>query len=212
MTNTQSFAKSEFDILHKICEMNSDPDEMPVVLEFESEMLAICEAFGKSGQSGGSAPYTAGAICSTLKKLLMHQPIAPVMGTDDEWVECTKGLWQNMRCSALFKNDKQCWYLDAIIWRGDTEGESGNTWDTFTGTVAGITSRQCVKSFPFTPKSFYIDLHSEMYDETNILHLEHKVDVVSCGPGDRIYFIKFPEQLEKVFEYYNRYENLKAHD
>ena len=61
MTNTQKFAKRELDILAATV-----PDA--IVTPFAKEILALCEAFGKSGQSGGSAPYTASAISQAIKK------------------------------------------------------------------------------------------------------------------------------------------------
>ena len=161
MTNTQSFAVRELDILSK---SYTDPNDRPLIEEFRDEILAICEKFGSSGQSGGSAPYVATALSHAIKKLCLHEPICPVTGIDQEWVNVTdisdSPTYQNNRCSALFKNGDlgNPYYLDAIIWKGDTEGESGNDWDTFSGTVEGITSRQFLQGFPFTPKTFYIDV------------------------------------------------------
>ena len=160
MTNSQSHAQVELDILSK-----SVPDA--IILEFKDEILALCEKFGKSGQSGGSAPYTASALSSAIKKLCMFETIAPLAGIDDEWNDVTEHspgetLYQNRRSAAVFKDDKGAWYLDAIVWCGDTPGESGNTWDTFSGTVQGIKSRQYIKEFPFEPKTFYINATREM--------------------------------------------------
>jgi hypothetical protein len=60
MTNTQKFAQQELDILAATV-----PDA--IVTPFAKEILALCEAFGNSGQSGGSAPYTASAISQAVK-------------------------------------------------------------------------------------------------------------------------------------------------
>lgn len=60
MTNIQKFAKRELDILEA-----TTPDA--IITPFAKEILALCEAFGKSGQSGGSAPYTASAISQAVK-------------------------------------------------------------------------------------------------------------------------------------------------
>lgn len=156
MTNAQSFARQELDILAATV-----PDA--IVTPFSKEILALCEAFGRSGQSGGSAPMTASAISQAIKSLLNFQPICDVTGLDQEWVnvmEMNGGeeLWQNRRCSALFKHkDGACSYCDAIVWKGQS-------WDTFTGRVyidekdfELIGSSQCVR-FPFKPKTFYIDV------------------------------------------------------
>lgn len=207
-----SYAQHELDILCQTAGPNSD--DRPLIEEFIPEMLALLDKFGESGQSGGSAPYTANAICSTLKKLMLQKPICPITGVDDEWNDVSSmshdklPSYQNNRCSAVFKNgtDGRAYYLDAIVWKGDTEGESGNDWDTFTGTCWGITSRQFIKSFPFTPKTFYIDVHRVPYDPS-----VHPVsESVSCGPGDFVYLIKDEKQLDEVWEYYNKFTYEKA--
>ena len=67
MTNTYKFAKRELDILAATV-----PDA--VVTPFAKEILALCEKFGKSGQSGGSAPHTATAISKLLKNYCFKSP------------------------------------------------------------------------------------------------------------------------------------------
>ena len=210
-SNTRSFAELEFDILSK---SNTDPNNRPIIEEFRDEILALVDKFGNSGQSGGSAPYTASAISSAVKKLCLQQPICPITGIDEEWSDVSERypgetLYQNKRCYALFKGGKDdpAYYLDAIVWYGDTVGESGITgWDTFTGTLGGISSRQYVKSFPFTPKTFYIDVTRVPYDPD----IHSKSDAVSCGPGDFVYLIKDKSQLDKVWEYYDQYTPTKG--
>jgi hypothetical protein len=218
---TKSFAEQEFAALEKSWD-KSNPDNQPLVLEFKDEIIALCEKFGNSGQSGGSAPYVASAIADTVKKLCLQKSISPITGTDDEWgivsdVGCKYGgpLWQNKRCSALFKDNSGCRYLDAIVWKGDTEGESGNAWDTFTGTVEGLSSSQYVKSFPFTPKTFYIDVTRELlpldWEEEPYFKNEYYDTKVYEETGVREwkvekyrYKIKYPKQLERVWKYYDK--------
>ena len=166
MTNTQKFAKQELDILAATV-------PYAAITPFRKEILALCEVFGKSGQSGGSAPYTATAISKAIKQLLLHEPICDVTGHDDEWgesLESEKSIditcKQNLRCSALFKktthycggDESRAYYLDAIVWKGVED------YDTFTGRVyiddknfELIGSSQFVR-FPFKPKTFYIDV------------------------------------------------------
>ena len=128
MTNTKSFAKRELDILIK-----SVPDA--IIRDFIPEILALCEKFGKSGQSGGSAPYVASALSQSIKKLCLQQPISPIMNTDDEWVDLTEvndgePMWQNNRCSGLLKDkDGEVIYVDAIVKRTqDDMTYSGSFW------------------------------------------------------------------------------------
>lgn len=194
MTNTQSFAAKEFDILTAT---HLDPNDRPIIEEFREEILALCEKFGQSGQSGGSAPYTASAISQAVKKLCLQQPIAPITGTDDEWMEpFSGGVFQNTRCSALFKGlDGKPYYLNAIVWQGEDQ------YDTFSGTLDGICSRQYIQEFPFTPKTFYVNVYRVPYIEG-----VHKAsDAVSCGSGDFVYFIKDKSKLDEVFAYYDFY-------
>lgn len=101
MTNTQKFAEREFDILTAT---HPDPQDRPILEEFREEILALCEKFGQSGQSGGSAPFTASAISQAVKKLCLQQPIAPITGEPQEWHEVSDGVFQNSRCSALFRD------------------------------------------------------------------------------------------------------------
>lgn len=222
MTNTQSFAAKELDILSKMWD-KSNPDDEPVILEFTDEILALCEKFGNSGQSGGSAPYVAGAISKALKSLLLQEPICPITGIEEEWFSPTDEVFQNSRCSAVFKenvtHDGAPYYLDAIIWKGDTEGESGNDWDTFSGTVEGISSRQFIKDFPFIPKTFYIEVTREElpsdWNEEPFYEVEFYDDKVYKATGIKQwikekyrYKIKDMSQLEKVWKYYRKPDNL----
>lgn len=195
MTHAQSFSLREFYFLEETV-----PNA--AILPFKKEIIALCEAFGRSGQSGGSAPYLAGAISDAINKLLLFNPISPVTGSDNEWMECNERVSQNSRCSALFKNKYgRCHYLDAIIWKGEEE------YDTFTGRVyidekdfEIISSKQFVK-LPFTPKTFYVDVRrvpisKEEAESKNMRFVEDS--------SKNCYYtvVKDPKQLEAVFEYY----------
>lgn len=175
-TNTAKFAERELEILKE-----AQPDSL--ILPFTNEVLALCEKFGDSGQSGGSAPFTAGAISRGLHALLLQRPISPITGEDDEWDDVSSAnggnpLWQNKRCSAIFKTviDKP-YYQDAISWK-EPDG------DTFHGRAwldnQEITSWQPVNSFPFSPKTFYVDVERV---------------------GDKC-LVKDREKLEEALKYY----------
>ena len=208
MTNTAKFAKQELDILAATV-----PDA--VVTPFSKQILALCEAFGKSGQSGGSAPFVASAISQAVKKLLLHEPICDVTGHESEWAEIglemgsKEAVYQNFRCGALFKDgslDAKAHYLDAIVWKGIED------WNTFTGSVYVdqnnfelISSVQYVK-FPFKPKTFYIDvvripIKEEEAIKRNLHYIQDRDD--SCY----YYVVKDPKQLQKVFKYYDKKQN-----
>jgi len=210
MTNTKKFAKRELDILAATV-----PDA--IVTSFTKEILALCEKFGKSGQSGGSAPYTANAISQAVKKLCLQEPICDVTGHETEWGETFESgkskditCRQNSRCSALFLETthfasgdvSRAYYLNAIVWKGTED------WDTFTGSVYYnernfelISSRQYVK-FPFKPKTFYIDVVRVPITKEDAE--SKKLHYIEDGNGECYYtVIKDTKQLNKVFKYYD---------
>ena len=201
MTNTQKFAKRELDILEA-----TTPDA--IITPFAKEILALCEAFGNSGQSGGSAPYTASAISQAVKHLMLQEPICDITGHESEWCDVSEShgsiMYQNRRCSALFKDGvgEKAYYLDSVVWKGIED------WDTFTGRVyvdnVGfelISGSHFVK-FPFKPKTFYIDvvrvqITKEEAESRNLHYIE--------GNNECYYTIlKDPKQLDVVFKYYKR--------
>lgn len=200
MSNTKTFAERELDILTK---SSTDPENRPIIEEFIPEILALVDKFGNSGQSGGSSPYVAHALSEAVKHLCMQQPICPMTGIDDEWMDVSEisdepknTLYQSKRCYALFKDNSGCWFLDAIVW----VDEEGYSWS---GTallpigndqVKKIQSRQYIKGFPFEPKTFYIDRVRILVgdDKNNEDHYED--------------YVKDPSQLEEVFKYYKENE------
>lgn len=193
-TNTYEHAKRELDILVKTV-----PD--PIIGEFIPELLALAEKFGKSGQSGGSAPFTAAALAKAVKQLCLQKTICAITGRDDEWVDVAHlgdgkdPIYQNNREYALFRNgDGKSHYLDAIVWKD----EKGHTWTgaakrkLYGSAFVEYCSRQYVKSFPFVPKTFYVDVISE-----------------EVAKDDWEFWIKDPAQLDEVFAYYDEYGPIK---
>jgi hypothetical protein len=196
MTLTEH-AKYEMDFLKR---KFREDDDMPLILEYEKEILALVEKFGDSGQSGGSAPFTASIITKGISNLLNYKPIGAITGAVWEWNDVTgmngEVCFQNRRLSGVFKEgeDGTPYYLDAIVFQGEDE------YDAFTGSVENIYSRQYIKSFPFYPKTFYIDVYKD-YDV--------KLDDVLCEDNEGkhyTYRIKDVNQLEEVFEYYDFFQ------
>jgi hypothetical protein len=192
MSNTLKFAQKELEILVK---SNTDPDNRPIIEKFIPEILALVDKFGHSGQSGGSAPYTASALSSAIEKLCMQTPICPIMGIDEEWTNVTddnKPMYQNNRCYALFKDeDGEAYYLDAIIKKTQNDTTwSGSFWLSKEDYLSNnqdskIRGRQYVRNFPFTPKTFYVDVIEE-----------------EVAPDDWEMFLIDKGQLDEIFEYY----------
>lgn len=212
MTNTQAHAKRELDIL-----LNQTPDA--VIRDFVPEILALCEVFGKSGQSGGSYSFVANVLGETIKKLCKFDVISPLTGDDTEWNDVghygDDDTFQNNRNSAVFKQSKdgKPYFLDAIVWRGQYDWDKGtDRWnDTYTGraTLNGETyySRQYIKDFPFTPKTFYVDVIKEVlpedWTEEPFIEWDYKDEVTGERKTEKYRnVIKDPKQLEEIFKHY----------
>ena len=197
MTNTQSHAQRELEILVK-----TTPDA--IIKDFVPELLALCEKFGNSGQSGGSAPYTAKALSMAVETLCLQKSICPITGIDDEWNDVSrmndgKLMFQNNRDSRIFKDGKdgQAYFIEAIVFDGDIGGRfTGNgSVNDIDGNNVGST--QYIKAFPFEPKTFYVDVIDHRFKDKE----EKQPDV----NGDWwTHSIKDETQLKEVFEYYDK--------
>ena len=188
-------------------------DDQLIIEPYVRSIREVCKDFASEGHSGGSAPMAAMVLAKTIKSILGFQILSPLIGDDSEWNDVSEmggdsseKLYQNKRDSGVFKNSEgKCSYNTSIIWQGE------DPWDTFTGSIAGVGSSHYIKSFPFMPKTFYVNVYRELYDENNPKHKD--ADVISCGSGDMAYFIKNEAELEEVFNYYDkRPMNIKSNN
>lgn len=186
--NPELFAERELDILLKTY---PDPDNPAIVAPFVKEILALVRKFSKSGQSGGSAPSTAAALTDTIKKLCLYKPICDLTGLDEEWVEVVEqtgvpSLFQNIRCGQMFKEGKDgCpYYLDAVVFKEGDDQFTSNP-GVFRSDGSHIPSSLYIKTFPFKPKTFYIDV------------IQKKVN------DDYELYVRNEKQLGAVFKYYS---------
>ena len=165
--------------------------------EIGQAVMELIEVFANQGHSGNSA----GIVRTIFNKLANYQPLMDITGKDEEWSDVRdfgdgKSWYQNKRCSALFKDgiDGKPYYIDAIVKR-DQKGVtwSGNAWLSEEDYKSGdrskmIGKRGYIKSFPFKPKTFVIDVKD-----------------VEVAKDDWESFIVNPSQLDEVWEYYDRY-------
>lgn len=114
------------------------------------QILELLDLFSEHGHSGSSAPYAIGLFT----KLAEFKPIVPLTGKDFEWNEVGKGVYQNNRCSAVFKDnsrfDGKPYYLDAVVFWEWFEDDDGKSKSHFTN---GDSAK--VIKFPYTPKTVY---------------------------------------------------------
>lgn len=117
----------------------------------KAAIMELLATFAKQGHSGFSASY----VINIMTKLAKFEVLSPLTGADDEWNDVTEmsggdKLFQNNRDSAVFKDKDSCYYINAFVWV-DKEG-SGYT---------NRKSRGYIKSFPFTPKTFHINVDDD---------------------------------------------------
>jgi hypothetical protein len=86
--------------------------------------------------------------------ILSFKPIGPLLGTDNEWVDVAevsgRVLWQNKRCSRVFREgDGQAYDIDGIVWK-ETDLDGAVT--TFTNHESRVPV-----TFPYYPTTEYRD-------------------------------------------------------
>jgi hypothetical protein len=65
-------------------------------------MIEILERFFDQWDSGGAVH----AVAPILQRLIAGKALTPLTGADDEWVEVSDGVFQNIRCSSVFKDPR----------------------------------------------------------------------------------------------------------
>lgn len=148
MSNLVDHAKKELDLIG----MTENSDEMNSSMR--SHILHMIEEFAKEGHSGFSASWT----ISCLEKLMRFEPISPLTGEDWEWNEAGDGLYQNNRCSTVFKDanrfDGQPYDINGKIFVEHYYNKDG---EERTSSYANGDSHVVI-TFPYTPKTEYIDI------------------------------------------------------
>jgi len=155
MNNYEKHAMLEFRAAGWTDEHGKFKDEMQEAIC--KHVLELLDAFHREGHSGTTAPYT----IDLFKKLAMFEPVAPLTGEDWEWVNVAEQnggpLWQNKRCSHVFKDNDGAYDIDGIIfydWYTNEKGEKRKSYFTGQGSRVPVT-------FPYVPKSEYRERPSE---------------------------------------------------
>lgn len=143
MSNLEEHAKRELLALgYDPNEKQDDPNKW-----IQDNILELIRVFAKQDHSGSSAPY----CVNLFSKLAMFEPACPLTGEDSEWNEVGADgengvLYQNNRCSHVFKNDKGAYDTDGKIFREP----NGCCYTSFASHVP--------VTFPYTPKREYVDV------------------------------------------------------
>jgi hypothetical protein len=157
MSNYKTHAMNEFRAAGWLDENDKYKDEMQEMIC--NHVLALLEVFCDEGHSGSSAPYA----IDLFSKLAKFGPIVPLTGEDWEWNNVGDNVYQNKRCSAVFKQadrfDGKPYYLDGKVfweWYKSDDGEMSKSY--FTGGDS-----QVPIVFPYTPKSEYVFRATEQF-------------------------------------------------
>ena len=131
-------AEREFELLG--WRRPNDPDDpQNWVCDNVVELLKV---FSEQGHSGSSAPY----VMNVFKKAAMFEPLAPLTGDDNEWIDHGGEHYQNIRCGHVFKDGDDAYDSEGRIFR-DPDGVC----------YTSFKSRVPV-TFPYTPTSEYVDV------------------------------------------------------
>ena len=111
-----------------------------------NNVLDLLQCFGNQGHSGMSANL----VVQLFGALAMFKPLTPLTGKDDEWNERGTGLWQNNRCSHVFKDDSGAYDSHGKVFREKN------------GCCYTNCESKVMVTFPYIPKSEYVDVSSEI--------------------------------------------------
>lgn len=136
MSNLESFAKDE---LTRAGMFNKDSDYGGMLGDAVMKMVKV---FADEGHSG----YSASMAVSVFERVARFEPLTPLTGADDEWMEVHDGTFQNIRCSHVFKEGGVAYDIQGKVFR-----EPGG------GCYTNFDSRVPV-TFPYTPKIEYVDV------------------------------------------------------
>jgi hypothetical protein len=105
-------------------------------------VLDLVRVFSDQGHSGTSAAQT----LKIFSKVAAFEPLVPLTGGDDEWNEVGEGVFQNRRCSHVFKEGGEAYDIRGRIFR-EPSGACFTSQDSRVPVV-----------FPYTPSTEYFDV------------------------------------------------------
>lgn len=106
-------------------------------------VMKMLRQFSAEGHSG----FSASIAIHLFEKLARFEPITPLTGADDEWTQVDDGIWQNKRCSRVFKDaDGRAYDSQGIVFREPS------------GACFTSSDSRVYVTFPYTPKVQYVDV------------------------------------------------------
>lgn len=121
----------------------NNPDEDQLYAKQVLELVAAFEA-----QKHNSGQHN--TVVELFSRLLYGQPIMPLTGEDDEWLEVFPGKWQNKRCAAVVKHGEDAFFSEAYVFENPLNGQR----------VINMRSWGKIVSWPFYPRSIVLRMSS----------------------------------------------------
>ena len=139
MSNLETFAEREMRDAG-LFDKDSDYDGA-----LATSVMELVRVFSAQGHSGASA----GRTLAIFAKVAAFEPLGPLTGGDDEWVDQAeqnrRPLWQNRRCSHVFKTAEGAYDIEGRIFRDP----DGTCWTSSESRVP--------VTFPYVPRREYVD-------------------------------------------------------
>ena len=152
MSNLIDHAKVEFRAAGWTDENGKFNDEMQE--DICKHVLKLLDVFADEGHSGFSAPYA----IDLFKRLAMFKPIAPLTGEDWEWSDTGHDVYQNRRCSSVFKNKQtgKCYDIDGkVFWEWHISQHDGEPYKSYYHSGGCHTP----VTFPYTPPTKRVEVY-----------------------------------------------------
>src|SRR5574344_1025437 len=103
LNNIGLHAKRELERMKEYCRKRNDTCSYEYMFP---EIIKLCNKFGKSGQSGMSAPMVASAMCNGIKEILNWRTVAPIEFEELQWsYGIAGGTRQSSLLGSLFKEE-----------------------------------------------------------------------------------------------------------
>ena len=144
MNNFEKHAREEFRAIGWMDENGNFKDEMQGMIC--ENVLELLNVFAEQGHSGSTASYA----LRMFERLVEFKCIAPLTGEDWEWSDTGHDVYQNRRCSSVFKNKQtgKCYDIDGkVFWEWHVSQHDGEPYKSYYHNGGCHTP----VTFPYTP-------------------------------------------------------------
>lgn len=145
--STIQHALSEFVFVEWMSSEGTFDDEMQESIC--QDLVQVIETIVDQGHSGFSLTY----LIKQLTVLLKQEPLTPLTGEADEWVQVQDNLYMNKRCSrvAKYSKDKEAYDIEGQVYYEKNVDKDGNEYKTYF-----IKTPFKSITFPYTPTTEYL--------------------------------------------------------